>query len=172
MDQSLLAAPHNFSQRATSFVASWCQGIHRMPFCRSIFYSSPRLEMIEQTQTAYPPCTGTIHQKHVVIAFAWIFSKTLGTPFKKPNANKTSKTNISVPASYSMRYPRSSQPQPSHHHASEHSNISAIISSRCYSLPRSDNPSQRTRTNFPPQPFAWPKHQPVHASRRTKTYSP
>ena len=31
-DQSLLAAPHGFSQRATSFIASWCQGIHRTPF--------------------------------------------------------------------------------------------------------------------------------------------
>jgi hypothetical protein len=31
-DQSLLAAPHGFSQRATSFIASWRQGIHRMPF--------------------------------------------------------------------------------------------------------------------------------------------
>src|SRR6201985_3387262 len=36
MDQSLLAAPHGFSQRATSFIASWCQGIHRMPLSRSI----------------------------------------------------------------------------------------------------------------------------------------
>ena len=35
-DQSLLAAPHGFSQRATSFIASWCQGIHRMPFSYSI----------------------------------------------------------------------------------------------------------------------------------------
>jgi hypothetical protein len=35
-DQSLLAAPHGFSQRATSFIASWCQGIHRMPLSRSI----------------------------------------------------------------------------------------------------------------------------------------
>ena len=33
-DQRLLAAPRGFSQRATSFIASWCQGIHRMPlFC-------------------------------------------------------------------------------------------------------------------------------------------
>jgi hypothetical protein len=31
-DQRLLAAPRGFSQRATSFIASWCQGIHRMPF--------------------------------------------------------------------------------------------------------------------------------------------
>ena len=35
-DQSLLAAPHGFSQRATSFIASWYQGIHRMPLSRSI----------------------------------------------------------------------------------------------------------------------------------------
>ena len=34
-DQCLLAAPRGFSQRATSFIASWCQGIHRMPFLRS-----------------------------------------------------------------------------------------------------------------------------------------
>jgi hypothetical protein len=34
-DQRLLAAPRGFSQRATSFIASWCQGIHRMPFLRS-----------------------------------------------------------------------------------------------------------------------------------------
>ena len=34
-DQRLLAAPHGFSQRATSFIASWCQGIHRMPLLRS-----------------------------------------------------------------------------------------------------------------------------------------
>ena len=37
-DQSLLAAPRGFSQRATSFIASWCQGIHRMP----LSYSDPR----------------------------------------------------------------------------------------------------------------------------------
>jgi hypothetical protein len=36
-DQSLLAAPRGFSQRATSFIASWRQGIHQMPFsCLSL----------------------------------------------------------------------------------------------------------------------------------------
>jgi hypothetical protein len=45
-DQSLLAAPRGFSQRATSFIASWCQGIHRMPFSCS---------------DHEPPCPGTIH---------------------------------------------------------------------------------------------------------------
>lgn len=44
-DQRPLAAPRGFSQRATSFVASWCQGIHRMPFSCS----------------THAPCTGTIH---------------------------------------------------------------------------------------------------------------
>ena len=50
-DQSLLAAPHGFSQRATSFIASWCQGIHRMPFLCS--RPAPGL-------TRGTPCTETI----------------------------------------------------------------------------------------------------------------
>ena len=36
-DQCLLAAPRGFSQRATSFIASWRQGIHQMPFSRLSF---------------------------------------------------------------------------------------------------------------------------------------
>ena len=76
------------------------------------------------------------------------FSKTLGTPFKKPNANKTSKINITVPANYSMRYPRSSQPQSLHHHTSEHSNFSAIIvCSFRHSLGQTTH-CQKTRTKF------------------------
>ena len=35
-DQSLLTTPHGLSQRATSFIASRCQGIHQMPFRRLI----------------------------------------------------------------------------------------------------------------------------------------
>jgi hypothetical protein len=35
LDHSLLAAPQGFSQRATSFIASWRQGIHQMPLSRS-----------------------------------------------------------------------------------------------------------------------------------------
>ena len=33
-DQRLLAAPRGLSQRATSFIASWRQGIHQMPLRR------------------------------------------------------------------------------------------------------------------------------------------
>ena len=51
-DQRLLAAPRGFSQRATSFIASWCQGIHRMPFLRSRF--------VPRAATQGPPCTETI----------------------------------------------------------------------------------------------------------------
>ena len=35
-DQCLLAAPRGLSQRAASFIASQCQGIHQMPFRRLI----------------------------------------------------------------------------------------------------------------------------------------
>ena len=35
-DQSLFAAPHGFSQRTTSFIASRCQGIHQTPLRRLI----------------------------------------------------------------------------------------------------------------------------------------
>src|SRR4030081_1261099 len=34
-DQRSLASPPGFSQRATSFIASQCQGIHQMPFLRA-----------------------------------------------------------------------------------------------------------------------------------------
>ena len=56
-DQRLLAAPRGFSQRATSFIASWCQGIHRMPF----LYSISRHHRQSQTLgNDISPCTETI----------------------------------------------------------------------------------------------------------------
>jgi hypothetical protein len=67
-DQRLLAAPHGFSQRATSFIASWCQGIHRMPFItrdpRGRSNPLTRNQLVgNQTsgnQTSRAPCAGTI----------------------------------------------------------------------------------------------------------------
>jgi hypothetical protein len=41
-DQSLLAAPRGLSQRATSFIASWRQGIHQMPLLSSTHPSDNR----------------------------------------------------------------------------------------------------------------------------------
>ena len=41
-DQGLLAAPRGFAQRAASFIASQCQGIHQMPLSRLIPARAPR----------------------------------------------------------------------------------------------------------------------------------
>ena len=38
-DQRLLASPPGLSQRATSFIASQCQGIHQMPLIRLILFA-------------------------------------------------------------------------------------------------------------------------------------
>ena len=54
-DQSLLAAPPGFSQRATSFIASWRQGIHQMPFSCSHTPGPP-----PQGEQALP----TMHRNH------------------------------------------------------------------------------------------------------------
>jgi hypothetical protein len=51
-DHRSLASPPGFSQRATSFIASQCQGIHQMPFFVLVRRSLPREE------TAPPPRTG------------------------------------------------------------------------------------------------------------------
>ncbi len=40
-DQRSLASPRGFSQRATSFIASWRQGIHRTLLSRSIHHQRP-----------------------------------------------------------------------------------------------------------------------------------
>ncbi len=43
-DQRSLASPRGFSQRATSFIASWRQGIHRMPFSHSLTLTTARAQ--------------------------------------------------------------------------------------------------------------------------------
>ena len=88
LDQNLLAVPQDFSQRATSFVASWCQGIHRMPFCRSIFDPKTVSHSPPKTRTRFlacPPCTGTIHQSFLGIDNASFAETPLGTGHDEPN---------------------------------------------------------------------------------------
>ena len=53
-DQRSLASPRGFSQRATSFIASWRQGIHRTPLSRSHHAITART----QDQTA--PCDTSV----------------------------------------------------------------------------------------------------------------
>ena len=49
-DQSLFAAPRNFSQRTTSFVASQCQGIHQMLLSRLMLSLSMPIRGIRPRQ--------------------------------------------------------------------------------------------------------------------------
>ena len=74
-DQSLLAAPRGFSQRATSFFASWCQGIHRMPFSRS--RSRPRIE------SEGSPCTETILRRQSPVSSRQL-SETTAASHQRP----------------------------------------------------------------------------------------
>ena len=53
-DQGLLAAPHGLSQRAASFIASQCQGIHQMPFRRLISTNECATRRRKPTRN-YPP---------------------------------------------------------------------------------------------------------------------
>ena len=54
-DQCLLAAPRDLSQRATSFIASQCQGIHQMPFRRLISTPTKTLSATRRNKPAREP---------------------------------------------------------------------------------------------------------------------
>jgi hypothetical protein len=54
-DRSLLAAPRGLSQRAASFIASQCQGIHQMPFRRLISFSYMRHAQEKARKGPAPP---------------------------------------------------------------------------------------------------------------------
>ena len=60
-DQRLLASPRGLSQRATSFIASRCQGIHQMPFSRlratSIRRDKPKTHERSREKTLPEPPT-------------------------------------------------------------------------------------------------------------------
>ena len=58
-DQGLLAAPHGLSQRAASFIASQCQGIHQMPFRRLISNDECATRRRKPTRTNHQPATAS-----------------------------------------------------------------------------------------------------------------
>jgi len=59
-DQRSLASPRGFSQRATSFIASWRQGIHRTPFSRSTNHPTPPARRTKPRKViAHPRPPGT-----------------------------------------------------------------------------------------------------------------
>jgi hypothetical protein len=58
-DHQSLASPPGFSQRATSFIASQCQGIHQMPFLCSIHQRRPAPALASpKRRPGTPPRTG------------------------------------------------------------------------------------------------------------------
>ena len=60
-DQRVLAPPHGFSQRATSFIASQCQGIHRMPF-KTLDLSRLALGRLQKTETRRRNANGPVRR--------------------------------------------------------------------------------------------------------------
>ena len=58
-DQSSFAAPHGFSQRTTSFIASRCQGIHQTPLRRLIDPTSNGQRPMVSSTTGRGPGHGT-----------------------------------------------------------------------------------------------------------------
>jgi hypothetical protein len=59
-DQRSLASPRGFSQRATSFIASWRQGIHRTPFIHSILATTQPARRTKTLKSA--PCSREHHR--------------------------------------------------------------------------------------------------------------
>ena len=65
-DQCLLAAPHGLSQRAASFIASQCQGIHQMPFRRLISTNECATRRRKPTRNS-PPARNRIRQRCIIM---------------------------------------------------------------------------------------------------------
>lgn len=61
-DQSLLTTPRNFSQPATSFIASRRQGIHQMPFSRLIRSLNRTCIPSHARRTATPEGAKSVHR--------------------------------------------------------------------------------------------------------------
>ena len=75
-DQRVLAPPRSFSQRATSFIASQCQGIHPMPLKRLIS-ALPNRNAIRHMRAQKPP------PQHPIRTLRWRPSRSSRTMSKK-----------------------------------------------------------------------------------------
>jgi hypothetical protein len=64
-DQRLLASPPGLSQRATSFIASQCQGIHQMPFITRLSTTPNGKDQTASLQLALSPMRQTLLKTHV-----------------------------------------------------------------------------------------------------------
>src|SRR5215469_14279495 len=64
-DQRLLASPPGLSQRATSFIASQCQGIHQMPFITRLSTTPNGKDQTASLQLISSPMRQTLLKTHV-----------------------------------------------------------------------------------------------------------
>ncbi len=144
-DQSLLAAPHGFSQRATSFIASWCQGIHRMPLSRSK----------HQTHAQEPSILGQNPSLRTVIPNTTLLSRTpehtttLGSDTRSRHAQM--RTNLFTLTKNTIRQD-STRPRPRAQHAP--SSLIQLSHSDLASLPTASTPAWWRRTGSNRQPPA------------------
>jgi hypothetical protein len=78
------------------------------------------IKELERDSSTYPPCTGTIHRNHVTI-IAFILKPTARNGRLQNKTDKNPEKFFVCAGKKFMQHPRSSQPQPLHHHTSEHS---------------------------------------------------
>jgi hypothetical protein len=152
LDQNLLAVPQDFSQRATSFIASWCQGIHRMPFCRSINLVTTIMRLNSHNRLP------TMHRNHP--------SHTARNSELRKPCRQLHHLLQTI-----QNRPRRSKPSHLQPHTSEHSNRQQFWRPHLHV----NNQGQTTHCRQTGPIFRIAPRttlKPVRVSRRTKTYSP
>jgi hypothetical protein len=109
-DQRALASPRGFSQRATSFIASWRQGIHRTPFSHSpITAVTARTQ--NQTAPRMPNSNSHTHTHTTLTTFQMNLSNT--TTHTPPNPTNRSRRAGGSPGSGGPRHARPRATMPS-----------------------------------------------------------
>ena len=73
VDLCSLAAPHSFSQLATSFIGSWHLGIHRAPFTTYSYKHSIIFNFSTVLQHSVTSLPATKHRNLIKKTFNWMF---------------------------------------------------------------------------------------------------
>jgi hypothetical protein len=129
-DQRLLAAPRGFAQRATSFFASWCQGIHRMPFSCSKPLRGPAARTCAGPLDPRLPCTETI------LRFSRQRSVVRKASFRPPQTERHRPADSVVSGQSSVVRKASFRPPQTEHHRPAADDPAWIILAQC----RQDEP--------------------------------
>jgi hypothetical protein len=137
-DQRSLASPRGFSQRATSFIASWRQGIHRTPFSCSTT-STARA----QDQTAPSPARLTLRRRHRLqscLPTSHTFSDRPPNPATPPRRNANRADNPSARSDSHLKEHAQPQPKPQRE---------ARVRGTTKTKPRAQHPHRQARRSEP-----------------------